>query len=195
MGPWRVLPKDRPSIPQVCNDNSAQAVRFSEGANGKSSNCPIEFFLTAVRQARGDLDAVPNSAAKSLIDGMINTAQDTEYTEMVVKSALGSMYAGQCIFWIQLRQGIDVLPCEAGSDTVGGTLRIFILAMLLHPEIQCRIRDSIDNVCQGRLPNFSDYDRLPYVHAAIRESLRWSPVVMLSMSPPRPRPKPTKHPP
>lgn len=70
---------------------------------------------------------------------------------------------------------------KAGSDTVGGALQIFILAMVLNPEVLQKAQKSIDSLCPGRLPDFSDYDRLPYVHAAIRESLRWCPVVMLSM--------------
>lgn len=38
------------------------------------------------------------SAAKSLIEGMINSAEDANYTEKIVKSALGSMYAGKSQF-------------------------------------------------------------------------------------------------
>lgn len=136
-------------------------------------------FLTVQLQAQGDPNELLPSAAKSLIEGMINTADDAGYTERVVKSALGSMYTGKNTSIV--RPGhITTHPFVADSDTVGGALQIFILAMVLHPEVQRKAQDSIDSVCQGRLPDFSDYDHLPYVHAAIRESLRWWPVVMLS---------------
>ena len=52
--------------------------------------------------------------------------------------------------------------------------------MVLNPDIQRRAQASIDQVVQGRLPDFSEYDALPYVHALAQESLRWNPVVALS---------------
>lgn len=58
-----------------------------------------------------------------------------------------------------------------------------ILAMVLYPDIQRRAQETIDEVCQGRLPDFSDYSALPYVHALVRESLRWNPVAALSALP------------
>ena len=57
----------------------------------------------------------------------------------------------------------------------------FVLAMVLHPDTQRKAQKSIDRVCQGRLLDFSDYDRLPYVHAIVKECLRWNPVIALSM--------------
>ena len=53
--------------------------------------------------------------------------------------------------------------------------------MIRHPEIQRHAQASIDDVCKGRLPDFSDYDSLPYVHAIVKECLRWHPVSPLSM--------------
>lgn len=37
---------------------------------------------------------VPDCVAKSLMEGMTNTAKDPAYMERVVKSAVGSMYIG-----------------------------------------------------------------------------------------------------
>lgn len=56
----------------------------------------------------------------------------------------------------------------------------FFLAMVLHPDIQRRAQVSIDNVCGERLPDFSDYDALTYVHAVVKETLRWNPVTPMS---------------
>lgn len=55
-----------------------------------------------------------------------------------------------------------------------------MLAMVLYPDVQRSARESIDRVVQGRLPAFSDYDTLPYVHALVLECLRWNPVGSLS---------------
>ena len=52
--------------------------------------------------------------------------------------------------------------------------------MTLYPEAQKRAQAELDQVLGGdRLPNFSDKDRLPYVHALLKEVLRWIPVLPL----------------
>lgn len=52
--------------------------------------------------------------------------------------------------------------------------------MTLYPEAQKRAQSELDQVLGGdRLPNFSDKDRLPYVHALLKEVLRWIPVLPL----------------
>lgn len=50
----------------------------------------------------------------------------------------------------------------------------FILAMVLHPKPLLKAQAEIDHVCHDRLPNFEDYDSLPYVEAIYREVLRWA---------------------
>ena len=52
--------------------------------------------------------------------------------------------------------------------------------MLLNPDVLSEARRYVDRVCKDRLPNFGDYDDVPYVHAIVKECLRWSPVVTLS---------------
>ena len=53
----------------------------------------------------------------------------------------------------------------------------FILAMVLHPEVQAKVQMEIDTVVgRYRLPGFSDYGTLPYVDAIVKESLRWHPI-------------------
>ena len=51
--------------------------------------------------------------------------------------------------------------------------------MSLHPEIQREVQNSIDRVCEGRLPEFGDYGALPLVHAVVKECLRWRPALPL----------------
>ena len=56
----------------------------------------------------------------------------------------------------------------------------FFLAIVLNPDVQRKAQAEIDHVCGGRLPDFADFDSLPYIHAIVKESLRWNPVVNLS---------------
>lgn len=59
-------------------------------------------------------------------------------------------------------------------------MQSFFLAMILHPDVQKEAQQSIDRICHGRLPDFSDSVSLPYIHAVLKELLRWHPVVSLS---------------
>jgi cytochrome P450 len=60
------------------------------------------------------------------------------------------------------------------------TLIIFVLAMMLYPEVQERAQKEIDAIVgKDRLPGFGDRSSLPYVEAVLRETLRWHPVFPL----------------
>ena len=65
------------------------------------------------------------------------------------------------------------------SQTASAILT-FILAMVLHPDIQIRAQKEIYTVIGvGRLPDVDDRDKLPYVNAVLAETLRWHPVTPL----------------
>lgn len=74
-------------------------------------------------------------------------------------------------------RSLNISPFQTTSS-----LYTFFLAMTLNPDVQDKAQRSIDHVCHGRLPYFSDYDSLPYVHAIVKECLRWKPVAQLSES-------------
>lgn len=52
------------------------------------------------RKAAGE--PVPDCAAKSLIENMIDKSETPDYTERVVRYALGSMYSGKLSIIIRL---------------------------------------------------------------------------------------------
>ena len=50
----------------------------------------------------------------------------------------------------------------------------FFLAMTLHPEVQMRAQNEIDQVVgDGRLPDLSDRAKLPYCNALLKEVHRY----------------------
>ncbi len=50
---------------------------------------------------------------------------------------------------------------------------VFVLAMVLHPEIYKRAQEEIDRVVGSqRLPDFSDRESLPYLDCVIKEVYR-----------------------
>ncbi|QRV91881.1 cytochrome P450 family protein [Ceratobasidium sp. AG-Ba] len=64
----------------------------------------------------------------------------------------------------------------AGSDTTVSSMSTFILAMILHPEIQTRVQKELDAVIGDRLPELEDRESLPYFEAVLKEIMRWRPV-------------------
>ncbi|KAG1826008.1 cytochrome P450, partial [Suillus subaureus] len=62
------------------------------------------------------------------------------------------------------------------------TLLVFFLAMVLNPEVQAKAQAEIDRVVgKNRLPDFDDRPALPYLEAVLRETLRWHPVIPMSV--------------
>ena len=55
----------------------------------------------------------------------------------------------------------------------------FLLSMTKNPEVQARAQAEIDSVITslGRLPDFGDEDKLPYIEAVIAETHRLNPIV------------------
>jgi Cytochrome P450 len=88
---------------------------------------------------------------------------------------------------VRLRSHHQKMIIEANfydSNQTTSTLKIFLLAMILHPEAQKKAQNEIDAVVgQSRLPNFDDRDSLVYVEALVREVMRWHPPVPLGLLP------------
>ncbi|KAL3293198.1 cytochrome p450 [Colletotrichum asianum] len=82
----------------------------------------------------------------------------SDLSEDDIKGAAGAVYA-------------------AGQDTTWSTLVVFVLNMVLHPEIQEKAQRMIDEVVgDKRLPTFEDRPKLPYIDCIVQETLRWCPV-------------------
>ena len=61
-------------------------------------------------------------------------------------------------------------------------MKSFFLAMVLNPKAMKKSQEELDRVVgKGELPDFSHKDSLPYIDALIKELLRWSPPVPLSI--------------
>ncbi|KAG2087119.1 cytochrome P450 [Suillus discolor] len=70
----------------------------------------------------------------------------------------------------------------AAYETTSALLMVFMLAMVLYPDVQRRAQAEIDSVVgRNRLPTFEDRASLPYIDAVVRETFRWHPVVPLGI--------------
>ncbi|OSX64723.1 hypothetical protein POSPLADRAFT_1135220 [Postia placenta MAD-698-R-SB12] len=71
---------------------------------------------------------------------------------------------------------------SAAADTSVSAIDSFFLIMALYPEVQKKAQAELDTVVEaGRLPDYSDRDKLPYIDALIKEVLRWNPVAPLAL--------------
>ncbi|KAI0753482.1 cytochrome P450 [Daedaleopsis nitida] len=68
------------------------------------------------------------------------------------------------------------LAYGAGFETTVTAGEVFLLAMVLYPDVQKKAHEELDRVVgTDRLPDFSDRSQLPYISAIMKEVFRWHP--------------------
>ncbi|KAI6025694.1 cytochrome P450 [Pisolithus orientalis] len=77
----------------------------------------------------------------------------------------------------ELIKGVAATVFLGELTQTSSALLIFLLAMVLNPEVQTEAQEEIDRVVgDARLPEFRDRENLPYVEAVLIETLRWHPI-------------------
>ncbi|KAI0757948.1 cytochrome P450 [Fomes fomentarius] len=124
---------------------------WAETWHNRDTSMFIEFVDNTVKKAqKGDPEA-----AKSFAAGLVENKDRHGLSAKQMAWLAGNMFG-------------------AGAETTAGQLIIFVLAMVLHPEVQARAQAEIDAVVgRDRAPTFADRDNLPYIRACVRETLRW----------------------
>ena len=71
------------------------------------------------------------------------------------------------------------------SDTTVSAVATFFLAMAQNPEVQKKAQSVVDRIveAEGRLPDFTHFQKLPYIEAVVRELLRWKLVAPMGTAP------------
>ncbi|KAE9397733.1 cytochrome P450 [Gymnopus androsaceus JB14] len=65
----------------------------------------------------------------------------------------------------------------AGAEAMGATLSVFVLAMVLYPAVQEKLRQELYvAVGKDRFPSFQEISKNVYLNAVIKETLRWRPM-------------------
>ena len=80
--------------------------------------------------------------------------------------------------------------CTVAIYTIGGPATLFVMAMILHPEWQEKVRQQIDEVVgKDEMVDLKHNPRLPILRAAIKECVRWKSTVPLGkfLLPPYPQ--------
>lgn len=66
---------------------------------------------------------------------------------------------------------------EAASGTTSAAMMSWVLAMVYHPDKFDKLAKEVDEVVGNeRMPTYEDMEKLPYVRACVKETLRWRPV-------------------
>ncbi|EMD37269.1 hypothetical protein CERSUDRAFT_135729 [Gelatoporia subvermispora B] len=83
----------------------------------------------------------------------------------------------------EMSRNICAIAYAGGADTTVGAVHCFFLAMAIYPEVQRRAQQELTTVVgPNRMPEFSDWDSLPYISALCKESMRWQPTLPLSVA-------------
>ncbi|KAG1841703.1 cytochrome P450 [Suillus subalutaceus] len=122
-------------------------------------NDPVEYVKAEMAGGTTQQSLVKDLLSKCSTENGVATAEDEE----AIKAIAASSFFG-------------------ASSVTASILNVFLLAMILHPEVQIKAQEEIDRVIgDSRLPDFSDQEGLPYVEAVYLETLRWRPTVPCSI--------------
>jgi len=103
--------------------------------------------------------------AKSMEDGTVNDCFATKFFTV----------ADQYNFDQDQQMFIAGSLIEAGSDTTRNQNNLMIAAAAVYPEWVAKARKQLDDACghAERLPDWEDWEKIPYMQAVVKETLRW----------------------
>ncbi|KAI6122286.1 cytochrome P450 [Pisolithus croceorrhizus] len=124
---------------------------------------------------------VSGTARKSMVHDIFQDKDDDLNfgldKERITKEVAATAFMGELFYFAKFSY---LTWSQAGSETTTSALLVFLLAMVLHPDVQRKAQGEIDRVVgTDRLPDFSDRPNLPYVEAVLSEATRWIPVSAL----------------
>ncbi|QRW11771.1 cytochrome P450 family protein [Ceratobasidium sp. AG-Ba] len=182
---------------EVTSDND-ELVKVVESAVHKISKAALagNFYVNAINWLKYIPSWFPGASWKRTanawrreVDQMVHVPYDwakrqiASGTEMpsVVRQMLTSRGSDDALDEDRIRWATATL-FAAGTDTSVATVMVFVLAMVLHPDVQVRAQEEIDALLgHARLPEMTDRGSLPYVCCIVKEVLRWWPVFPLGV--------------
>ncbi|KAK3191175.1 hypothetical protein K4F52_002761 [Lecanicillium sp. MT-2017a] len=140
-------------LPRWFHDRSLKFANDWRWAIQKLHNKPFDAAMATEERTA--------SLIKDMLDlrrSQLESGQQPELSLDDIKGAAGAVYA-------------------AGQDTTWSTIIVFVLNMILHPDVQRRAQRDLDEVVgRDRLPSFEDRPKLRYLEYIMQETLRWCPV-------------------
>ncbi len=60
------------------------------------------------------------------------------------------------------------------------SLSFLVYSLAKNTDVQSKLREEVDRVVEGRTPNFEDLQKMPYMKAVIKETLRLYPPIPIN---------------
>ena len=131
-------------------------------------------FARNWRWAIRRLHDVPFEAARRQFNA---TAAQSSFIHSLLRQQKSGKDEDANAFTLEDIKGAAGAVFAAGQDTTWSTLVVFVLNMVLHPEVQSKAQQALDSVVgSDRLPTFEDRPQLLYIDYVVQETLRWAPV-------------------
>ncbi|EMD35326.1 hypothetical protein CERSUDRAFT_96445 [Gelatoporia subvermispora B] len=114
-----------------------------------------------------------------------NDVNDTEKPSLVSRmlEEIADLESQECAEEEAVAQNVSAIMHLTGADSTWSTIRTFFLAMILYPDVQRKAQQELDRVVgAGRLPASPDSASLPYIHAVLKECIRWFPASSLGVA-------------
>ena len=79
------------------------------------------------------------------------------------------------------------ISCNTCADIIflffqtSNSLCFTLYLLAKHPEVQERLAEEVRQVLGSRTPTYDDFERMPYMRAVLKESLRMFPVVTMNV--------------
>ncbi|GJJ11254.1 hypothetical protein Clacol_005486 [Clathrus columnatus] len=149
-------------LPAWMNETKRKAIEFRTLGRGNFAALVNEVRNKLATGNIPDSSLIADSYTKKMLESRLKFA---ELDEIEFNQQPGSLFA-------------------AGVDTTSSTLQSFVLALVLHPEVQAKLHKEMDEIIgHDRSPTWSDEVKLPYLLAVVKETLRWRPVAILGGTP------------
>ncbi|KAM5542456.1 hypothetical protein V8D89_003915 [Ganoderma adspersum] len=125
----------------------------------------VEKGRRVVRAGLEKLDAMSTAANRE------GRAMDSMMTRLLGEPITDDAQVAEMKGW---HHHVAATTVFASSETTQAAMEVFFLAAAMYPECQKAAQAELDAVVgPDRLPEFSDYDRLPYMRAFVKELTRW----------------------
>ncbi|EXJ90176.1 hypothetical protein A1O3_03245 [Capronia epimyces CBS 606.96] len=67
---------------------------------------------------------------------------------------------------------------EGGAETTSSSMLTMIFSVARNPWVQKKAQVEIDALCGAdRMPEWADFDKLPYINCIVKEGMRWRPAI------------------
>ncbi|KAF5385582.1 hypothetical protein D9757_006772 [Collybiopsis confluens] len=135
--------------------------------------CGFKHFAKQVGESLDEIWSLP-------FDLAVDNLKYGKGSSLIADLAISLEHKGEELHELK---SMGLMSALAGADTTGASISSFILAMILHPDVQAKGQAEIDQVVgTDRLPTFQDRKSLPYVESIYREVMRLYPPLPLCVS-------------